>query len=112
MDLVKIYITPVRVWDPMGFVEPVTRTRKSPHLWLRVRVSTGAGAGCQKKPQGNPSHSLIFFGNRSRRHKFGFLMSRSVCYRILVLVTHLVEHFYFNFYFYFEPLYKTFLYIF
>jgi hypothetical protein len=47
-----------KVLQPMCYIKPATRTRKNPYPWLRVRVSTGTGAGCPKKPQGGPRHSL------------------------------------------------------
>ena len=55
----NIWILPWRDKMSQSCSKPLTRTRQNPHPWLRVRVSTGTGAGCPGKPQGSPSHSLM-----------------------------------------------------
>ena len=54
----NIWILPWRDKMSQSCSKPLTRTRQNPHPWLRVRVSTGTGAGCPGKPQGSPCHSL------------------------------------------------------
>ena len=41
---------------PVGKPSPVSTG--NPHPWARVRVLAGVGAGCRKKPQGDPCFSL------------------------------------------------------
>jgi len=52
--LMTTCVEPVQVLRPMGFTKPMTRTCQNPYPWLRVRVSTGMGAGSPGKPQGCP----------------------------------------------------------